>query len=77
MTSPRSAAVRLGGAISGAMVRPMMFQSPDREGQHRLNVQHIRSLVVVRPGITERVVLKRQADHRRDRVLRDGGQRLG
>jgi hypothetical protein len=46
---------------------------PEVERDYRLDVEHVRD-VVVRPDVEEGVVLERQADQRRDRVLRRFGE---
>ena len=47
-----------------------------RNGNYRLDVEHVSSGVMVGTDLTIDVVLKRQADHRSDRVLRGLGKVL-
>ena len=47
-----------------------------RNWNYRLGVEHISGGVMVRTDLTIDVVLKRQADHRSDRVLRGLGKVL-
>jgi hypothetical protein len=53
--------------------RLIQVHRPEVERDYRLDVEHVRD-VVVRPDVEEGVVLERQADQRRDRVLRRFGE---
>jgi hypothetical protein len=62
------------GQVDQRHDRPVdQIDGPDTDRDHRLDVEHV-CRVVVRADAKEGVVLERQADHRRDRVLRRFGE---